>query len=355
MQPTSAKRLELPEQHCSAEALRDVGFLRSLAADLHFVRPLRRSAVHSLLFIDTNIFLDFYRVRSREAGLSILKHIDDNHSQIISTSQVEMEFKKNRQRVIVESYRALKAPDGGSFALPSILAESKQSKALKRSQKGMQDLSGKLRKRLGSVLTSPGTYDPVYRSLQRLIRSDAPTNLGRENKLRYEIRRLAWKRFVLGYPPRKDGDTSIGDAINWEWIVRCAIDTGCHVVIVTRDSDYGMVFDGKPALNDWLAQEFKERVSRKRKISLTERLSEGLKAANIKVTRAEEETEEELITLIKKWRANMEKGLGSYSGDVNTRLFLGGLWQGLTRPSEPRPKVPGLLSMLDEPPSGAEA
>ena len=28
--------------------------------------------------------------------------------------------------------------------------------------------------------------------------------------------RLAWRRFLLGYPPRKANDTSIGDAVNWE-------------------------------------------------------------------------------------------------------------------------------------------
>jgi rRNA-processing protein FCF1 len=56
-----------------------------------------------LIVVDTNILLDFYNVRGRESGLSILKHIDDNRDRFITTNQVEMEFKKNRQRVIVDS------------------------------------------------------------------------------------------------------------------------------------------------------------------------------------------------------------------------------------------------------------
>ena len=52
-----------------------------------------------LVFIDTNIYLDFYRVRGTDATLSILKHFDENHDRIITTSEVEMEYKKNRQRV----------------------------------------------------------------------------------------------------------------------------------------------------------------------------------------------------------------------------------------------------------------
>ncbi len=64
-----------------------------------------------LIFIDTNILLDFYRVRGREAGLSILKHIDDNLDRFITTTQVEMEFKKNRQHVFLQSDKELKLPD----------------------------------------------------------------------------------------------------------------------------------------------------------------------------------------------------------------------------------------------------
>jgi hypothetical protein len=56
--------------------------------------------VPTLIFIDTNILLDFYRVRGREGDLSILDHIDENHDLIITTSQVEMEFKKNRPRKV---------------------------------------------------------------------------------------------------------------------------------------------------------------------------------------------------------------------------------------------------------------
>lgn len=43
-----------------------------------------------LVFIDTNILLDFYRVRGGEAGLSILTHIEDNLDRFMVTNQVEM-------------------------------------------------------------------------------------------------------------------------------------------------------------------------------------------------------------------------------------------------------------------------
>ena len=81
--------------------------------------------------------------------------------------------------------------------------------------------------------------------------------------------------------------------------MRCAVDTGKHVVIVTRDTDYGVIYDGKSYLNDWLRQEFSERVSHKRKIILTDKLSVGLKEVHAAVTREMEEEEARLLARIK--------------------------------------------------------
>jgi hypothetical protein len=113
--------------------------------------------------------------------------------------------------------------------------------------------------------------------------------------MRFKIRNLAKKRFVLGYPPRKNNDTSIGDSVNWEWIVQCAMDSGKHIVIVTRDKDYGPIYKGNSFLNDWLRQEFSERVSRTRKIILTDKLSMALRMVHAAVTKEMEEEEDRII------------------------------------------------------------
>lgn len=67
-------------------------------------------------------------------------------------------------------------------------------------------------------------------------------------------------------------------------------------MIVTRDSDYGITFDKQSILNDWLAKEFRERVKKKRKLLLTDRLSTALKLASIPVTKQEVATEKALIS-----------------------------------------------------------
>jgi predicted nucleic acid-binding protein len=248
----------------------------------------------ALIFIDTNIFLDFYRIRGREAGLSILERVDEHREMIVTSDQVEMEYKKNRPTVILETHKQLQKPDSGGVQLPPIVAESKASKAIERDQKRIKAQADTVRTRLKAVLSSPTRYDPVYKVLQRLFRSRGPYNLSREKDVRLEIRELAEKRFLLGYPPRKMDDTSCGDAINWEWIIWCAKASGKDIVIATRDSDYGVSFDG-PVLNDWLAEEFKSRVSRKRRLVLTDRLSDAFKRASVPVTKQEEKAEADLL------------------------------------------------------------
>ena len=249
----------------------------------------------TLVFIDTNILLDFYRIRGPTEHLAILKHIDAHHDRIITTSQVEMEFKKNRAGAILESYRGLKSSSKGDFTLPSYLATSKQASGVETSRRRIDKHVKTLRTRVRNVLSKPTTHDPVYRVVQRLFRVDSPLNLSRTKDARFSIRRLAFKRFLLGYPPRKPTDLSMGDAVNWEWIIRCAGEENADVVVVSRDSDYGIVFGDSSYINDWLLQEFRDRVSKRRSVRLTTRLAEGLKVAGIRVTKKQQEAEEKFL------------------------------------------------------------
>lgn len=249
----------------------------------------------SLIFIDTNIFLDFYRTRGLAGDLAILRRMDANLGRFITTSQVEMEFKKNRSNEIVKLYDSLKL-DWSGLQLPACLTGSNEHKALERNKKEIKRHAAKLKARVTRMLEQPAKYDAVYKTAQRLFRSRSEWSLGRDKKVLLAIRTLARERFALGQPPRKPDDTSYGDAINWEWILHCAGRCTDDMVIVTRDSDYGVALgNDEPLLNDWLRQEFSERFGRNRRVVLTRKLSSALKAASITVTNKEIESEEELL------------------------------------------------------------
>jgi predicted nucleic acid-binding protein len=262
----------------------------------------------ALIFIDTNIFLDFYRIERKDVSLDFLKNIDEHHDRMITGSQVEMEYKKNRQKVILELIKSMKSVDWNSLATPAILADSQPVKMLQKRKDEINKQQKTLKEKVVKIFKSPSTHDRVYKSLNNLFKTNSDYNLNRENKKKYDVIKLAEKRFLLGYPPRKEKDNSIGDAINWEWIIKCAVDSGKDIIIVTRDGDYGEKHDRKLFLNDWLLQEFKERVGKRRKIILTDSLSEAFKKISLAVTREMEKEEERIIEEV---YLNLPAGAGS--------------------------------------------
>ncbi|MDD5596846.1 MAG: PIN domain-containing protein [Victivallaceae bacterium] len=122
---------------------------------------------------------------------------------------------------------------------------------------------------------------------------------------------LANTYFNRAYPPRKKKDTSCGDRINWEWCLHCVKniddDSQTHdLVIVSRDSDYGITYNGQSYINDWLRKEFAEKISRKRKIILTNSLVEGLKHIDVTVSRQTELAEKREIIRLARLEAQKE-------------------------------------------------
>ena len=298
----------------------------------------KRANSRKLLFVDTNILLDFYRART-EASLALLRHLDQVATDVIVTFQLEMEFKKNRHAAMLEGLGELKSPP--TMMRPGLFSDAKAVKAIQKSQKAADARINKLKARIIRALQNPAQHDPVYQVCQRVFHKTDSLVLTREDKQRHVIRRKALKRFLLGCPPRKRGDTSIGDAVNWEWMIHCAQAESAELVIVSRDSDYGAIVDGTAYINDHLKQEFGERVSNKRTILLYHKLSDALKHFDVKVTK-EEEQEEEAIA---KPQVSTGPTKGSFDAYVKT-LFSGS--------SKELPPAIVQMLMNDEPDDNAE-
>jgi hypothetical protein len=255
----------------------------------------QETKIDAYIFIDTNIFLDFYRIRKTNVSMKYLEEIEKHKDIIISTSQVEMEYKKNRQSAILESIGEVIKINNVNITIPAIISDVKAVEIIKKSKKVINLQQKKLKERIENILKNPNIHDPVYRVLQKVFSHQSPVNLNRENKQRYTIRRLALKRFMLGYPPRKSADNSIGDSINWEWIIKCAETTKKNIIIVTRDTDYGAIHENDSYLNDWLKQEFRQRINQRRKLILTDKLSKAFQLVEIPVTQEMIDEEESMI------------------------------------------------------------
>lgn len=259
--------------------------------------PKKRNKRRKLLFVDTNIWLDFYRAR-QEAGLKLLEKTEAIAEHIIVSYQLESEFKKNRQAAILEGMQELKAPS--QIPRPGILSDAKAANVMSESIKEAERRVRSLKTRLARVIANPAVHDPVYKACQRIFHKDDAITLSRENKSRREVRRRALRRFLHGCPPRKKTDTSLGDAFNWEWMIQCATDQNADVMIVSRDADYGITFEDKSYINDHLKQEFSERVSRKAKVTLFSRLSEALRQFEVELPKLVVAAEEEVAAEAKK-------------------------------------------------------
>jgi len=118
-------------------------------------------AIRKLLFVDTNIWLDFYRART-EISLELLADIEKVSKEIIVTYQLETEFKKNRQTAILEGLKELNPPTQiprlGIFS--DAKATGKVTRGLKTIEKNVRTLQARLRR----ALVDPSRNDPVYKA-----------------------------------------------------------------------------------------------------------------------------------------------------------------------------------------------
>jgi hypothetical protein len=246
-----------------------------------------------LIFVDTNILLDFYRIPGENAGrqiASLRKHLNS----IIVTEQVKMEFLKNRQKLIADMMGQMSAPK--KDALPMILTGSRAGKGLTKAMTEHIERHRRAKQRVALILAEPSRYDPVYRGLNPIFSHNGALNLKRPDEQRFEVRELAEKRSALGYPPKKPNDNSLGDALNWEWLIKCAQRSeAANVLIVSRDGDYGITQGENVILNDWLKAEFVARVKPARKIELTNKLTVALKKLAEAVTPEDEAAETSVI------------------------------------------------------------
>lgn len=245
--------------------------------------------MEKLIFIDTNIYLDFYRISNNELNKKILDKVLQNKDKIIGSFIVEMEFKKNRERIMLD---LINKSTNESVSHPTFIRDRQIVKTMKKKEKELKTQNRKLKKHIVDLIEKP-SKDAIYKDINQLFNLDTDIYLKDDIDIYNEIENKAKKRFLLGYPPRKAKDISMGDAINWEWVIACANKKRADIAIVSRDCDYGTINKEICSLNNWLADEFKRRVSKKREIILTNKILEAIKWSGAKVSEKQIDQENE--------------------------------------------------------------
>ncbi|MBO6184189.1 MAG: DUF4935 domain-containing protein [Chryseobacterium sp.] len=256
--------------------------------------PIKKEKIDALIFIDTNIFLDFYRMPSEKVSIQILDKIIEHKDIIISTTQLEMEFKNNRFGVLKSMLDEFNKMGSFSLIIPDIFIGD-EYEGIKEARKEISKHQKSLLKKLTETIEST-EKDQVYNKLNKLFRNESDINLKSNDGWQDEIYNNAQKRFNLGYPPRKSGDKTFGDGLNWEWILKCADLTGKKIIIVSRDGDYGKGLT-LPILNTFLADEVVDRIGPNCEIILTDELAKAFEMVQLPLTEEMVEEEQKVISL----------------------------------------------------------
>lgn len=88
----------------------------------------------ALLFVDTNVLLDFYRIRNTDISTKYLEQLEACKERLILGSQIEMEYKKNRQTVIIESLENFRT-DWSRLTAPALVSEHQAVQMIDKKKK----------------------------------------------------------------------------------------------------------------------------------------------------------------------------------------------------------------------------
>lgn len=196
------------------------------------------------VFIDTNVYLDFYRLSNADlTKLEQLVELSKKTGDIelyVTQHQVD-EFYRNREAVIAESLNQAR----NNISLPPIYSGHNSYETVKADVKLMNQ-------RITSI-----HQDTLREAKDGTLKADKLVEelFANTKVVDDEIYQAASKRSKLGNPPGKPN--SIGDAINWEVLLR-EVEENSTIHIISQDGDFSSpLVKGK--IDSFLRKEWEQK------------------------------------------------------------------------------------------------
>jgi hypothetical protein len=201
-----------------------------------------------MLFIDANIYLEFYRTVTTT---NLLRSLCDFKDDIFLTQQIVNEVERNKLKVVyrllMETLASLPGPtrvDLSTLLLGDSLTAAMAAQ-IERFNETANELQRSAEGAIIAVLEQVShSTDAVSQMLKPIF--DRAVAVGDEELERARLRR------ELGHPPGKGRDP-LGDQVSWEQALS-HIEDGGHIWIVSKDSDYLFSHEGRcfldPRLHD---------------------------------------------------------------------------------------------------------
>jgi len=199
------------------------------------------------VFIDTNILLDIYHLSGPdlEELRKLRKMVEKEKVELLVSQQVLDEFWRNRERVIADAMKNFRDSKAAA-KIPNIIRAYPESKDLREAVDKVNAIVRQLGEKANADIEADSLKaDEVVRELFSVIKVGEITS---------EIVQRARLRSDIGNPPGKRD--SIGDAINWEWLLEQDVDFwDRELVLISADGDYeSELTKGKPKeflLREW--------------------------------------------------------------------------------------------------------
>lgn len=224
----------------------------------------------ALLFIDANKYLDLYRT---DKGKKLLAPLGEQVGYIFVTQQIVDEVQRNKI-LVAAAFLGQKCKEMKlqTFNVPDHLSGTSggQSQGILRQ---MSEIGQKIEKANDEVgALALGIMEQISGSEDEVSKALAPIFAKAVLHSPEELQRARDRR-ELGNPPGKTTNP-IGDQLTWEQILT-HFKGKKRLWIISRDGDYGTVYDGKGFLNRFLYEELC-RVASAPEVYLFEDMVEGI-------------------------------------------------------------------------------
>ena len=160
------------------------------------------------LFIDTNVWLSFYDFTSSDLSQleKLMGYMELEKVRLLLPEQVVDEFDRNRENKFQNALKSIKSHKQPTF--PVFCKDFSEYKTIKNAittlDKARKSMLDKVEKQFHDRnLRADAVIDPIFQNSDKLPTTKKILNAARD-------------RMTKGNPPRKKGNNSHGDAINWE-------------------------------------------------------------------------------------------------------------------------------------------
>lgn len=200
------------------------------------------------LYIDANVFLDFFHMTSTdiEELKKLVALIQEKQIVLYIPEQTIDEIIRNRDSKISDALDVFQKANV-NIKFPAFLKSFDEYEELRRLINEVNKKHAELFKKAKDAALSGGfEADDLIENL---------LNASKFVEIDDVIFDRAYDRFYRGNPPGK-GKGPIGDEINWESL-KCIVPDGVDLYIVSKDKDYSSVFNHS-RINEFLKKEWKE-------------------------------------------------------------------------------------------------